>query len=408
MDVYLYSFGDPSAELVLHHVAYGDASPYETLAAGDYTVAMRAAGAGSTTKPALSASITVGRGTPTRWPGSARSRGCGSRFSTTELTPPAGKALVRVIQASLKEHLVTVSYGGGALVSGLAFGSVSAYKTVSPRTVTVRVAGAGSTSSTVTVAAGTVHTLVVLDGASGLEVDNLVDAAGSAVLPAGGAATGFGGTAPRVPVAVALAGSRRGGRARRGRRRTLPCAGFPTPCLTIVQRKHLAVLALAVGLIAAGAGAAGLVHSRHPVAVRWASAGSLPVPIGPIAALPQSRNGDKVPRPVALIIPSIGVQTKLTDLGVTASGALQVPSSTAVAGWYTSSPRPGAIGLGGDRRAHRLAQRPRRLLLPVAAAARRPDLRAAGGRDAGALPCHGGAVIREEEFPHPRRLRPGA
>jgi sortase (surface protein transpeptidase) len=29
---------------------------------------------------------------------------------------------------------------------------------------------------------------------------------------------------------------------------------------------------------------------------------------------------------------------------VTATGALQVPSSTSVAGWYTGSPRPGAIG----------------------------------------------------------------
>jgi LPXTG-site transpeptidase (sortase) family protein len=38
------------------------------------------------------------------------------------------------------------------------------------------------------------------------------------------------------------------------------------------------------------------------------------------------------------------VQTKLTDLGVTASGALQVPSSTQVAGWYARGPRPGAIG----------------------------------------------------------------
>jgi hypothetical protein len=105
-----------------------------------------------------------------------------------------------VIQASLKEHTVAVSYDGGTLVSGMAFGSVSVYETVSPGTVTVRAAGSSeSTSSTVTVAAGTVHTLVVLDGASSLEVDNLVDAAGSAVLPAGGAATGFGGTAPRVP-----------------------------------------------------------------------------------------------------------------------------------------------------------------------------------------------------------------
>jgi sortase (surface protein transpeptidase) len=106
----------------------------------------------------------------------------------------------------------------------------------------------------------------------------------------------------------------------------------------------VAVLALTVGLIALSAGVAGFALTRHPVAAQWAAAGPLPVPIGPIAALPQSRNGGNVPRPVTLIIPSIGVQTKLTDLGMTASGALQAPSSTAVAGWYTRSPRPGAIG----------------------------------------------------------------
>ena len=41
------------------------------------------------------------------------------------------------------------------------------------------------------------HTIVVLDGSNGLEVDNLTDAAGSQVAASGGAATGFGGTAPR-------------------------------------------------------------------------------------------------------------------------------------------------------------------------------------------------------------------
>ena len=44
VDVYLYSFGDPSAMVVLHHVGYGDVSPYEAVNSGEYTVAMRAAG----------------------------------------------------------------------------------------------------------------------------------------------------------------------------------------------------------------------------------------------------------------------------------------------------------------------------------------------------------------------------
>jgi len=200
VDVYLYSFGDSSAEVVLHHVAYGDTSPYETLAAGEYTVAMRAAGAAPTTKPALSASLTVKAGRSYTVAGLGPESGLRLAVLDDQLTPPDGKALVRVIQASLQQHVVTVSYGGSALATSLAFGSVTAYKSVDPETVTVHVVGLSHNASTaITVAAGTVHTLVVLDGANGLAIDNLVDAAGSAVPPAGGAATGFGGTAPHVP-----------------------------------------------------------------------------------------------------------------------------------------------------------------------------------------------------------------
>jgi hypothetical protein len=57
----------------------------------------------------------------------------------------------------------------------------------------------GTANSSVTLPAGTVHTLVVLDGASGLEVVNLEDASGSGQPPAGGVSTGFGGTAPHGP-----------------------------------------------------------------------------------------------------------------------------------------------------------------------------------------------------------------
>jgi hypothetical protein len=200
VDVYLYSFDDSSAEVVLHHVAYGDTSPYQTLAAGEYTVAMRAAGAAPTTKPALSASLTVEARHSYTVAGLGPESGLRLAVLDDQLTPPDGKALVRVIQASLQDHVVTVSYGGSALATSLAFGSVTAYKSVDPETVTVHVAGSSeNTSTTITVAAGTVHTMVVLDGANGLAIDNLVDAAGSAVPPAGGAATGFGGTAPHVP-----------------------------------------------------------------------------------------------------------------------------------------------------------------------------------------------------------------
>jgi sortase (surface protein transpeptidase) len=51
-----------------------------------------------------------------------------------------------------------------------------------------------------------------------------------------------------------------------------------------------------------------------------------------------------VAKPVQITIPSIGVRSGLVHLGLTSSGALQVPSTTSVAGWYTGSARPGAIG----------------------------------------------------------------
>src|SRR5262249_62032330 len=61
----------------------------------------------------------------------------------------------------------------------------------------VRASGpTASTSESVKLAAGTIHTLVVLDTSGGLKLVNLEDAAGSAVAPQGGAATGLGGTAP--------------------------------------------------------------------------------------------------------------------------------------------------------------------------------------------------------------------
>jgi hypothetical protein len=203
VDVYLYSFGDSTAELVLHHVAYGTVSPYESLAAGDYTVAMRAAGAAATTKPALSASLDVAAGGAYTVAGLGPESGLRLQVLTDQLTTPPGEVLVRIVQASLQQNKVSVTWNGTTTVSDLAFGGVSSYEAVSPATATLHVAGESETAnSTITLAAGTVHTLVVLDGSKGLVIDNLLDAAGSSTAPAGGAATGFGGTAPRVPSAL--------------------------------------------------------------------------------------------------------------------------------------------------------------------------------------------------------------
>jgi sortase (surface protein transpeptidase) len=69
----------------------------------------------------------------------------------------------------------------------------------------------------------------------------------------------------------------------------------------------------------------------------------VPVPSGKWAAVPPARVRAVAP-PVRLFIPAIGVRTRLVRLGLTKAGALQVPPTTSVAGWYTGSPRPGEPG----------------------------------------------------------------
>jgi hypothetical protein len=200
VDVYLYSFDNSKAMIVLHHVAYGTVSPYESVQAGDYSVAMRAAGASAASQPVLSTSVTVAAGHAYTVAGMGPESGLRLQVLDDDLTTPSGQALVRVIQASLKQPVVKVTLGSTVLAGSLKFASVSAYQAVTPGTVSVSVsAGGGDANSSVTLAAGTVHTLVVLDGASGLEVVNLEDASGSGKPPLGGVSTGFGGTAPHGP-----------------------------------------------------------------------------------------------------------------------------------------------------------------------------------------------------------------
>jgi sortase (surface protein transpeptidase) len=112
-----------------------------------------------------------------------------------------------------------------------------------------------------------------------------------------------------------------------------------------VVRRPIAAALLACGLLAAGVSVTGLAVASQTgrAALPAGRAKPLPAPSGGPASAPWPTR-THVARPVRLIIPSIGVRTRLIHLGLTSSGALQVPASTAVAGWYAGSPRPGAIG----------------------------------------------------------------
>lgn len=200
MDMYMYPFGNPGQATVLRDVGYGDVSAYMALSPGQYTVAMRGFGAPASSPPALTTSFMVSAGTAYTVAALGPDPGLRVEVLQDQMTTPAGKALVRVFQASLKEHLVTVSDGPDVLARQLAFGAATAYAAVSPGAQTVRFAAPGEQAEMpVTLAPDTVHTIVVLDDSSGLRIDDLTDAAGSQIMPAGGADTGFGGTAPRPP-----------------------------------------------------------------------------------------------------------------------------------------------------------------------------------------------------------------
>jgi Domain of unknown function (DUF4397) len=204
MDIYLYPFGDPAHPTVLRDVSYGDVSAYMALGPGEYTVAMRGFDAPASSHPALVSSFMVDAKTAYTVAALGPDPGLRVEVLKDQLTTPGGKVLVRVVQASLKQDRVTVSYGSSVLAEQLTFGSVTPYVAVSPGTQTVKVtASSGDGAMPLALTADTVHTIVVLDGPTGLRADNLTDAVGSAVMPSGGAATGLGGTAPRPPADLA-------------------------------------------------------------------------------------------------------------------------------------------------------------------------------------------------------------
>jgi sortase (surface protein transpeptidase) len=112
-----------------------------------------------------------------------------------------------------------------------------------------------------------------------------------------------------------------------------------------VVRRPAAAAVLVGGVLLAGVGVTGLALASQTgrPATPVGKPTLVPVPIGRQAPVPEPAPVP-VARPVSLIIPAIGVRTGLVRLGLTASGALQVPSTTTVAGWYTGSARPGATG----------------------------------------------------------------
>jgi hypothetical protein len=305
---------DPGPDLVTG-LAYGSVSDVAHLAPGAYAVSVRAAGSPRTVPPVLSARVEVPAGT-------ARTVTLAGRFADLALhtlsddltAPPPGSARVRVLAAAGAAPALDVAVRGGpALATALPFGTAGAPRTVPAGETTLIVRGGSGVPAEVPVsfAAGSVVTLLVLDTPEGgPTVRPVLDAAGPAVVPAGGVEAGTG-AIPGAPLALSLAGVLVAALGTAGRR----------------GRALLAVTALAVGV--------GVATPRASAEATTGS-GSGAVALAPVAGQPAA--------PVRLVVPAAGVDTALTGAGLDRAGALVPPADPAVAGWYTGGPVPGETG----------------------------------------------------------------
>ncbi len=207
VDVYLAPFGG-AQQAVITAAPYGSLTAYQTLAPGDYTVAMRPAGSAASSAPMLSAQVTVAAGSAYTVLATGRTSALSTSVITDDLTPPpANASRVRLIQGSTTAQDLTVeAVGGPTLARGLAYGTATGYADVPQGRWTLRVTAPDGSSAMasapmVDLAAGSVNSLLITDTSSGgFAITPVVDAAGidTALAPAGGVETGAGGTATNI------------------------------------------------------------------------------------------------------------------------------------------------------------------------------------------------------------------
>jgi hypothetical protein len=208
VDVYLTTVGGGSPQ-VFPGVGYGTVSSYLSVPTGTYAVAMRASGAPATDPPVLTTDVTVAAGKAYLVAGVGKHANLGLKVINDDLSPPpAGKAKVRIVQASVRAPVLDLAIQGGATIAtGVGFATTTDYLSVEPGRWTLKAQGAnGGPSGTVSahLVSGDVYSLLVLDGKNGgLTAQLRVDAAGPGSRPNGGVATGAGGTSPG-PVRPAL------------------------------------------------------------------------------------------------------------------------------------------------------------------------------------------------------------
>jgi len=186
------------------------------LPAGSYTVSMVPAGSSGSDVPVISETVTVDAGTATTVAAYGPTDDLQVRAFDDDLSQPAaGSARIRLIQASTITPEVDVTTAqGDPIAKDAKAGSATGYAEIPAGDWTLDLTGKGvQDTADVSVAAGSVTTLFVLDTSSGgLTILPILDSASVGDVPDGGVDTGGGylahaeadGTAPAKRVREAL------------------------------------------------------------------------------------------------------------------------------------------------------------------------------------------------------------
>jgi hypothetical protein len=222
VEVYLQPFSGAALSLIVPNAAYAAVSPNRLVEPGDYLVTMRLHGAAPTTAALLSWTLDAKAGQAYTIAGVGTGNARHGVVLHDELTqPPAGTGRVRVVQAASRApKAMVVAVNGPTLAANLAFATTTSYTQVPAGTWPLKANSAQdpslTTSSTVSIASGSVTSVLLLDGKTGgLAIRTVLDAASAPVPPTGAVPAGGGGMAsvisghsdrPRADLTLSLSG----------------------------------------------------------------------------------------------------------------------------------------------------------------------------------------------------------
>ena len=202
VDVYLTGFAGGSTRLWVPNAVYGGVSNYQRVTPGLYVVSMRPHSAAASTPAAISWNLQVkaGQAYTTAAIGSASALRSIVLHDDLDL-PPAGSGRVRLVQAASRAPIASVvALNGPTLAAQASFATTTGYTTVPAGTWAVQARSLSAAqlqaAARVSVASGSVTSLLLLDApGGGITIRTVLDAAAASVVPVGAVPAGGGGTA---------------------------------------------------------------------------------------------------------------------------------------------------------------------------------------------------------------------